>query len=91
MKKLITTGILFSLAFYLFFAFYLIPYFERRNITSIYTFACKLEKEIRIENKKFALIEDKTKWIQKKCFDFFSEPYPDIKKINKIEEKDSKV
>ncbi len=87
MKKLIMTGILFSLAFYLFFAFYLIPYFERRNITSIYTFACKLEKEIRIENKKFALIEDKTKWIQKKCFDFFSEPYPDIKKINKIEEK----
>ena len=33
------------------------------------------------------MIEDKTKWIQKECFDFFSEPYPDIKKINKIEEK----
>ena len=87
MKKILILFSTISILTYLLFNLYFTPYFEKRNITSFYTFICKLEKEIRIENKKFALIDGDIKWLQKKCFPFFKTPYPDIKKYQPVEEK----
>ena len=91
MKKVLSLVTILALLSYFIFNNLFDSYLEKRNITSLHSFLCKLETKIRIENKVMSQITSGPKnWLQKRCFDIFVLPYPQNKK-NDIEKKTSLI